>query len=385
MITLIIFILVLGLLVLVHELGHFLAARRFGVKVEEFGFGFPPRLAGVYRRADGKWRWIRGEKTVRENPSTIYSFNLIPLGGFVKIKGENGQDGDRDSFGAKKFWQRAVMLSAGVMMNIVLAAVIISIGLGVGLPQILDGVNPKAKVGWRQIQVVEVLPTSPAAAADVKIGDVIVNIDGREFKTFKEIQDFVGARQGRELTYSLKRGPETLDKKITPTLIKDTGRGGIGIGIAEVGLVRYPWYLAIAEGVKTTGAMLWLIISGLFGLLKQLLSGQNVSGEVAGPVGIATLTGQMVRLGWVYVAQFTAVLSLNLAVVNILPIPALDGGRLLFLAIAKLRRKPLRPEIEGLIHNIFFVLLLLLILFITVKDISKLGCLTCQLRQFFNL
>ena len=384
LLTIIIFFLVLGLLVLVHELGHFLSARRFGVKAEEFGFGFPPRIFGLYKQG-GRWRKVWGDKKISDAPGTIYSFNWIPLGGFVRIKGENGDAKDSDSFSGRKIWQRAVMLSAGVIMNIVLAAVIIIIGLMVGLPQILENLPNNVQVSSRQIQIMDVMPDSPAAAADFKVGDVIVDINKQTFSRYADIQTFVDKHNGQPLTYTIKRGQDLINKQVTPVTIKATGKGGIGIGIAEIGLVRYPWYLAIWEGIKNTGLLLWAIIMGFIGLLVRVFSGQNVSAEVAGPVGIATLTGQMVAMGWVYVLQFTAILSLNLAVINVLPIPALDGGRLLFLAIEKIRRKPVKQEIEAMVHNLFFVILLLLILLITFKDVAKLGCLTCQLRQLLNL
>ncbi len=384
LLTVIVFFLVLGLLVLAHELGHFLSARRFGVKAEEFGFGFPPRIFGLYKK-DGKWRKVWGDKKISDAPGTIYSFNWIPLGGFVKIKGENGETKEADSFTAKSIWRRAVMLSAGVIMNIALAAFIIIIGLMIGLPQMLQDLPAGVKVKSSMIQIVDVVPDSPAAKADFKVGDILLNIDKQTFSRYAQVQDFVNEHNGQELSYTIKRGQDLINKQVTPITMASTGKGGIGIGIAEVGIVRYPWYLAIVEGLKSTGLLLWAIILGFVGLLGRIFSGQNVSAEVAGPVGIATLTGQMVAMGWVYVLQFTAILSLNLAVINILPIPALDGGRLVFLLIEKIRGKPVRQEIEALIHNIFFILLLLLIFLITFKDVAKLGCLSCQLKQIFHL
>lgn len=386
--TIIIFILVLGLLVLVHEAGHFFAARRFGVKAEEFGFGFPPRMFGFYKKTSGKWKLVWGDKTVDPSdvPGTIYSLNWIPLGGFVKIKGENGDTKDKDSFASKPAWQRSIMLVAGVVMNIVLAWFIITIGLMLGLPQVLDNLPTDAKVTGHQIQIVDVIANSPASTADFKIGDFIEDINKQPFNTYKEVQDFVDKNNGKVLTYTIKRGQTIIDKQVTPTTMKETGRGGIGIGIAEIGLVRYPFFTAIAKGFTTTFGLFWMIVMGLLGLLARLFSGHNVSAEVAGPVGIATMTGQMVDMGWVYLMQFIALLSLNLAVINILPIPALDGGRLIFLVIEKLRGgKPVKQSTEAMIHNIFFVLLLALILFVTYKDIAKLGCLTCRLGSWLKL
>lgn len=386
--TIIIFILVLGLLVLVHEAGHFLAARRFGVKAEEFGFGFPPRMFGFYKKTNGKWKLVWGDKTINPSdvPGTIYSLNWIPLGGFVKIKGENGETTEKDSFASKPAWQRSIMLVAGVVMNIALAWVIITIGLMFGLPQVLDNLPKDAKITGRQIQIVDVIADSPALKAEFKVGDFIEDINDQKFNTYKEVQDFVADHNGQALTYTIKRGQTMIDKQVTPVTMKETNRGGIGIGIAEIGLVRYPFFTAIAKGFMTTFSLFWMIVVGLFGLLARLFTGHNVSAEVAGPVGIATMTGQMVDMGWVYLMQFVALLSLNLAVINILPIPALDGGRLVFLGIEKLRRgKQVKQTTEAMIHNIFFILLLLLILFITYKDVAKLGCLTCKLGSWLKL
>lgn len=387
LLTIIIFLLVLGLLVLVHEAGHFFASRRFGVKAEEFGFGFPPRMFGFYKKVNGKWKLVWGDKTVDPSdvPGTVYSLNWIPLGGFVKIKGENGETKEKDSFASKPAWQRAIMLSAGVIMNIILAWLIITIGLMLGLPQVLDNLPKDAKITGHQIQVVDVIAESPASKADFKIGDFIEDINDQKFTTYKEVQDFVDKNNGQVLTYTIKRGQTMIDKQVTPTTMKETNRGGIGIGIAEIGLVRYPFFTAIAKGFTTTFGLLWMIVVGLFSLLARMFTGHNVSAEVSGPVGIATLTGQMVDMGWVYLMQFVALLSLNLAVINILPIPALDGGRLVFLLIEKVRGKPVKQTTEAMIHNIFFILLLALIIFVTYKDVLKLGCLTCRLGSWLKL
>ena len=385
--TIIIFILVLGLLVLVHEAGHFFASRRFGVKAEEFGFGFPPRMFGLYKKVNGKWKFVWGDKTVNPSdvPGTIYSLNWIPLGGFVKIKGENGEIKDQDSFATKPAWQRAIMLSAGVIMNVILAWLIITIGLMLGLPQVLDNLPKDAKITGHQIQIVNVIAESPASKADFKIGDFIEDINDQKFSAYTEVQDFVDKNNGQVLTYTIKRGQTIIDKQVTPITMKETNRGGIGIGIAEIGLVRYPFFTAIAKGFTTTFGLLWMIVVGFFSLLARMFTGHNVSAEVSGPVGIATLTGQMVDMGWVYLMQFVALLSLNLAVINILPIPALDGGRLVFLLIEKVRGKPVKQTTEAMIHNIFFILLLALIIFVTYKDVLKLGCLTCRLGSWLKL
>ncbi|MCX6792829.1 MAG: RIP metalloprotease RseP [Candidatus Falkowbacteria bacterium] len=373
--TIIIFLVLLSILVLAHEWGHFFTARRFGVGAEEFGLGFPPRLFGWYRNMEGKGVFFWGNKEVTDAKNTVYSFNLIPIGGFVKIKGENGEDKtDSSSFGNKAIWKRAVILSAGVFMNIVLAAVIITICLSFGLPQALDeGALPKgAIIRDRQIQIMQVVAKSPAEQASLRAGDAIVSINSQTFSSYSEVQAFVADKAGKPLDYVIQRGNEKINKTITPQILSETKKAGIGISIAETGVVRYPWYIAIIEGVKLTGLLLWAIIVGLASLIAQLFSGKSVAAQVTGPIGIATLTGQMAQLGFAYLAQFAALLSLNLAVINFVPFPALDGGRVLFLIIEKIKGSPVKQKTEAIIHNLGFFLLIALIILVTYKDIIKL-------------
>lgn len=381
LLTIITFIIVLSVLVFVHELGHFMMARKFGVKAEEFGFGFPPRLFGIYKNSQGRWKIIRGGKEAPDCPGTVYSINWLPLGGFVKIKGENGlpaQAGEgqaeADSFAGRPIWQRAFILAAGVAMNIILAMILITAGFMAGLPQALDGqLDPRAYVKDRKIQIVQVVKNTPAEKAGLQIGDTILSIDNNNFLNYQDLQSYVAANIGRELSYKIKRGPDLTEKKITPALIEETGRGGIGVAISETGLVSYSWYLAAWEGVKTTLILTWSIILAFYDLIKDLILGRGVTPDLSGPVGIATLTGQVARLGFIYLLQFTALLSINLAVINFFPFPALDGGRILFLIIEKIKRSPVKRELEGAIHNIGFALLMILILLVTLRDVSRFG------------
>ncbi|MFA4941913.1 MAG: RIP metalloprotease RseP [Patescibacteria group bacterium] len=424
--TIITFIIVFSLLIFVHELGHFWTARKFGVKAEEFGFGFPPRIFGVQilkgkklekisetekisleisesQTSNGgeilkevvldekkeidkmvffkKFRFVQGSKEPEVKPGeeemqagTIYSLNWIPLGGFVKIKGENGEnENDNDSFASRKIWQRAIMLSAGVAMNILLAAVLISFGLMIGLPQTLDDLTPQARIYDKKIQVAEVMADSPAAKAGLAVGDTIISIDKQDFANEEELQNFVAGKVGEELNYEIKRGQDNIDIKIAPEIREETGRGGVGIAIAVTGLVKYPWYLAIWEGVKTTAILTWAILVAFYELFKNLIIGHGLSADIAGPVGIAALTGQVAQMGFIYVLQFTVLLSINLAIINFLPIPALDGGRILFLIIEKIKGSPVKREVEAMIHNIGFSLLMILVLVVTFKDVARFG------------
>lgn len=371
--TIITFIIILSVLVFVHELGHFMMARKFGVRAEEFGFGFPPRAFGMYKNNQGRRKIVWGAREVTDCPGTVYSLNWLPLGGFVKIKGEDGGErSEADSFAGRPVWQRAFMLAAGVVMNIILAAVLISAGYMIGLPQALDGqLDASARVSNKKIQIVEVMKNTPAAAAGLELGDVILSIDNKNFANYQELQNYVAANIGHKLSYKIERGRDLIGLEVAPELMKETGKGGIGVAISETGLVSYPWYLAIWQGTKTTLILTWSIIMAFYELIKGLIFGRGVAADLAGPVGIAALTGQVARLGFAYLLQFTALLSINLAVINFLPFPALDGGRVLFLIIEKIKRSPVKKEVEAAIHNIGFALLMLLVLLVTFRDVSR--------------
>ena len=370
MFTLIVFVLVLSVLVFVHEFGHFWSARKLGVKVEEFGFGFPPRAFGFYKKTDGKWRTVKGNEEVLDAADTIYSINWLPLGGFCKIKGEDGTDKAQDSFGAKPIWKRITIISAGVIMNIVLAAVIFSIGYMVGLPQGVDTADKNAIVSEKKIVIVQTMPDTPATKAGLKDGDEIVSIDGKTFANDADLRAYTGSLPGKEVVYNIKRGEEQA-KDYYVTLNDKSGKGEAGIMIVNAGLVRYPWYLAIWKGVVTSIVTLWLIIAAFGEIIKNLVMGHGMTTEVVGPVGIASMTGQYARLGIVYLMQFTALLSLNLAVINFLPFPAMDGGRIIFLLIEKFKGSPVRRDWEATIHNLGFFFLIGLIILITVRDLAK--------------
>jgi len=358
--------------VFVHELGHFLTARFFGVKSEEFGMGLPPRIFGLQLSADKKWHLISGNREIQPGEPMVYSLNWIPVGGFVKIKGENGEAAqDEDSFGHKKIWQRTIILAAGVTMNVILCIMLLAGGFMVGMPQSADNIGGGQLVGPAKVQVIEVLDGYPAKNADIQVGDVIISIDGQVINSGTELQTFLALKENQSVIVKVDREGVILDKNIT--IVKKDNLVGLGVAIVDVGIVRYPWYLALVEGARATWAWLVAIIFAVGGLIGQMFGGAKVGLEFAGPVGIAVMTGQAAKLGWIYVLQFTALLSLNLAIINILPFPALDGGRILFLAIEKVRGKAVDSKLENFFHNIGFALLMLLILVITYSDVVKYG------------
>ncbi|MBT4722766.1 RIP metalloprotease RseP [Candidatus Falkowbacteria bacterium] len=366
LITIIAFILILSVLVFAHELGHFWTAKKFGAKAEEFGFGFPPRLFG-WKKKDGKRRffWGNGEE---ESEDTIWSLNWIPIGGFVKIKGEDGESkADPESFASKKPWQRGIILSAGVAMNVLLCIVCLIIAFMLGAPQIIE--NDDQIVKDPKIQVMSVLDNSPADSAGVTMGDVIVSIDGQFFNNTSEVQAYMAEKGDQEVVVAIERLGEQLEYKITAELISETGNAGLGVGLVKTGIVSYPWYKSIWLGLKGTWNMFSQIIVAFATIIKNAFTGEEVGADIAGPVGIAVITGRVARMGISYILQFTALLSMNLAIINFLPLPALDGGRVLFLIIEKIRGRAVNQKVEQIVHTIGFVLLMLLIVVVTGKDI----------------
>ncbi len=374
MFTLLIFIAVLAVLVLSHEFGHFIAAKKSGMRVYEFGFGFPPRAFGWYRDPLTKKIKFVGSKFDRESapsPATIYSINWLPLGGFVQMKGENDANNtSSDSFAAQKVWKRAITLSAGVVMNILVAMVLLSIGYMMGLPQATNDMEDASSIKDRRTEIIQIIAGKPAAIAGLVNGDVIVSVGDINNPRLKELQKYVNDHQSEEIAVTIKRGEEVFTKNIKPAIYADTGKAGLGVGIAEIGTVQYPWYRAIYYGVTDTFWYLKEILLAFYTLISGLFAGAGTGEAVAGPVGIAMMTGRVARLGLAYLIQFTAMLSLNLAIFNILPLPALDGGRLLFLLIGKIKGTPVNPKWEQIIHSVGFSLLLLLVLVVTIKDLA---------------
>lgn len=354
--TILIFVGVLSLLVFVHEFGHFITAKRAGVRVEEFGFGFPPRLFGIKRGG------------------TIYSINWIPLGGFVKIKGEAGEDkNDPDSFAGKRLWVRSAIIGAGVFMNFILAAVLLSVGYGVGVPQVLDDVPAGVRVRDREVQVVSVLPGSPAEKAGLEVGDTIAELNGEHPAGYLEVQDRIRGLVGTPVRLVVSREGKGMELVATPEVLAATGKPGIGVGLIETGIVSYPWYLSPVKGVETTVFFAKEVFVSFGNLIRNLIFERQADIDISGPVGIAVLTGQVARLGFIYLLQFTALLSVNLAIINIFPFPALDGGRILFLLIEKVRGRPIAAKVEGIIHQIGFALLLALVAVVTYRDLLRFG------------
>lgn len=356
--SLLIFIFVLALVVLVHEWGHFFAARKFGIRVDEFGFGFPPKLLA------------------RRFGETLYTLNLFPLGGFVKIFGETGEDAENpESFVSRPVWQRAIVIAGGVFMNFVLAWALFSLGHVIGIPAVADGDPAVQNV---RVTITNVLADSPASEAKLAFGSSIQSIrrgaDELSPKTSSELIDFVNKYKGDELTLTVQPGS---DPDVIQNIVirgrKDppSGQGSLGIALADIGTYRSSWYVAPWEGLKTLWHSIRATGGALTSVFRSAVSEGSIPEGVSGPLGLFALTGQTQRLGISYFIQFIALLSVNLGFLNIIPFPALDGGRLLFLLIEKIRGKAMHFQYEKVAHTAGFLLLLMLIIAISYRDIQR--------------
>lgn len=357
LVTFIVFFAIIALLVLVHELGHFLAARRHGVKVEEFGFGFPPRLFGIKK----------GE--------TLYSFNLLPFGGFVKIFGEDSSfSNDPRSFASRSIGQRVSILAAGVFFNLILAFLLFSVVIGIGMP--VDANDPLlgARVRDPRITIVDVIPGSVAKQAGLEIGDALVELrasgDILRPTAIRDIQDFIKTHQAETVDIEVLRDDRALAFSVLLPGAEEPGRGILGIAMANIGILQEPWYRALWSGLEMTIATFAGTIRGLTTLVAMLLSGDSVKGLISGPVGIFSIVGSSIHFGTSFLIVLVAILSVNLALINLIPFPALDGGRLLFLAIEGVRGRAINQKVSNFAHALGFAILILLMIVITYYDVK---------------
>jgi regulator of sigma E protease len=362
--SIVIFIVILLVLVLVHEAGHFFTAKRFGIRVDEFGFGFPPKL----------FSFKKGE--------TEYSFNLLPIGGFVKIFGENpdeentnGPDASR-SFVHKPKWQQALVLFAGIFANFLLAWFLFSIGFMSGLPTSVGSEPAPYKLQDVNLVIVSVLPKSPAENAGLKIGDKIINIQsGENFTTSlspESIKSFVVESGGKEIDIGYIRGknPEVNIAKINPK--ENSGEFTIGISMDEIGTAKLPFFTALWEGMRLNWFMTKNTVVGLYTLILNGLRGNGSFSSVTGPIGMVGIVGDAYQFGFVYLLSFTALISVNLAIINLLPFPALDGGRLFFLLIEKIKGSRINPKFTNTANMIGFGILIIFMLVVTYHDVLNL-------------
>ena len=364
--SVLIFLGILFVLVLVHELGHFVVAKWTGMRVDEFGIGFPPKLFGIKR----------GE--------TEYTFNLFPIGGFVKIAGEDGViegtdravSTDTRFFTSKSKWAQAGVLLAGVTMNVLLAWLLFTIAFSVGVRSAVSEADASDQA---MLTITSVIPDGPAADAGIPAGSVITgastDTDSLSALTPSAFSDFIATHKGAELTiaYQTAAGEQTV--LVTPEtgLITDNGdRAAIGVALAQVDIVRRPIGQAILDAGMHTVLSIKEITLGIGRLAYQSVRGSADFSQVAGPVGIVGLVGEASAYGLTTLLTFTAFISLNLAVINILPFPALDGGRLLFVGIEAIKGSPINPRYAALLNTAGFLLLILLMVLVTWNDIARL-------------
>lgn len=358
--NILVFLVVLTVLVLIHEFGHFFVAKFFKIKVEEFGFGLPPRAIG---------------KKIGE---TVYSLNWLPIGGFVKLYGEdsagsgqlkiknqisNIKNKDR-AFFAKPWWQKALVIVAGVFMNFLLSVVILS-----SLSAIVGSYIPKDEV-----LVQNVIKDSPAERAGIKSGDLIVSVDTINIARTQQLIDFTKKHLGEKLTLKVRSGGVEKTIELTPRKNYPANQGPMGVVLSQSFEVKkYSWFEAPWIGFKETINQLTSYLKAVGTLISQIFStGQVPEYSFVGPVGIAQLTERYVSLGLVNILFFVSLLSLNLAILNVLPIPGLDGGRLFFILVGAIIGKPVHPKFESYAHTVGIALLYFLLLAITFHDITRL-------------
>lgn len=406
---------VFGVCVLVHEFGHFITAKWAGIRVEEFGIGFPPRLVGFRKRDSGGWEviWFSGrhnpedsyvvqkqqlytnagsavnalpdamagenisyqpQSETRSSEHTIYSINFLPIGGFVRMPGENGDINDPEgnydpqSFAAKSAGKRIIVLVAGVTMNVILAMVLFTIAYGLGEPTF------PATIG-------KVVPKSPAAVAGLRPGDTIVSVNGHPVQLFTDVQNIVNkaiADNNQHSTVPIMLEirhagePQTVSTTVDVRVHPPQGQGPMGVE-EKIVFVSSPLWQAPFKGIQHT----FTVTGDFINQIAQMIAGA-VKPQLSGPVGIVKITGEVASsvpdLGWWPILSLTAILSLNLAIINILPFPALDGGRILLILIELLRGgKRLKPEREGIINFVGMAILLTLMVIITVNDVIHWG------------
>jgi regulator of sigma E protease len=355
---LLVFFSLIGLITL-HELGHFLFARKFGVKVEEFGMFLPPRI----------WGKKFGE--------TLYSINWIPAGAFVKLQGEDSADkSDPRSFGSKPIWQRMIIIAAGVISFWIISVVILS---GVYMSGAIEAVDDDDPAAGAKVQIVSVSQNSPARVAGLQMGDVIETIgtegqDAVQIDKVAQVQEIANANGGKQLTLGIKRGGQSLELALSPRQNPPDGQGAMGIALMRAAQKSYVWWQAIGNGFVATWNMTVSVFDGWGQIIDRLAKNQGMppGAQMVGPVGIMEMMAKQAELGLSYYLQFVAMISVYLAVFNALPIPALDGGRLMFLVLEAIRRKPVSEKIEQNLTMIFFGVLMLFAIVVTVQDVIRL-------------
>ena len=329
--TLIPSIIVFGMLVFFHELGHFTVAKLSGIKVHEFSLGFGPSVFKI------------------KPTETEYSVRILPFGGYVKMEGEDAASGDPRAFNNKSAWTRLGVILAGPLMNFVLAILLIAI------------ISFSAGIATTKVSVI---PGEPASVAGIEDEDIIYSIDNIKVATWDEVVEHISKKPGEYLDIKVKRGNDYLTYKVLTATEAETKRGVIGI---KSTIIRPSPVESIKAGFEKTFWISKMILDGL----RQIFLGR-AKAEVVGPLGMVNIVGEAAKIGVINLLYIAAIISINLGLFNLFPIPALDGGRAIFLIIELLRGKPVEPEREGMIHFIGFALLMVLMVLVLFKDIRDL-------------
>jgi regulator of sigma E protease len=340
------FFLVLSILVLVHEFGHFIVAKKNGIWVEEFGFGLPPRVFG------------------KKIGDTIYSVNLLPFGGFVRLHGEMTDDGvtkPKMAFLGKSLWVKTAVIISGVVMNFLLAIFAFSI------VYFFTGIPRETK----EVKIISVAPDSPALNAKLIVGDVIKKVDGKEVTNVSGFVAEIEDKKGKKVTLELQ------DRKVvvTPRVSPPEGQGPLGVSLSTIEIyyppiIQRPFY-GVYYGFKDSIFWSKNVVKGFASIFTDLYNG-HAPKDISGPVGVFAVTTEAAKTGILSLINLVGIISVNLAILNIIPFPALDGGRLLFIIIEAIFGKKVAPKIESVIHSIGMFILLALILLITIGDVKRL-------------
>ncbi len=359
--SILLFILILLVLVLVHEAGHFVVAKLAKIRVDEFAFGFPPRL----------FSFKKGE--------TTYAFNLLPLGGYVKIYGEDANEVKPEdkarSFSAQPRLVQAAVIVAGVVMNIVLAWVLISATLAIGILAPVDN-DEGFPVQNARMMISEVSAKGPADISGIAGGDYLISLtDGADsvLATSPEVVSaFIGPREAKPITVTYEHQGKEMKATMLPVSGISQKGAAIGIFMDMVGILKLPIDQALYHGVIKTWQYTKMTAIGIWAFLSQAIVGNGNFDDVTGPVGIVKAVGAASSVGFANVLLFTALISINLAIINIIPFPALDGGRLLFITIEGILRRSIPTRVANYVNFGGFALLMLLMLLVTYHDVVKL-------------
>lgn len=338
------------ILLILHELGHFIAAKFFKVKVEEFGIFLPPP---IFKKRMGE---------------TNFSLNLLPLGAFVKLYGEEEEKKEEGSFSALSFSKKALIVLGGVLSFWILATFLFFILLQIGMLGVIDDdyFAPQAKV-----IIVGVSPNSPAEFAGLKAEDQILKVQEKEVSKVSEVREIVNSNLGKEISLTIQRGDEILKISLIPREFPPPNEGPMGVNLARIAKIKYSFPKSFFQAPLLTIEKTKTILFSYFEIFKKLIKKEKIEASFSGPVGVFFLLAQYSQRGISYFLNLLAILAIYLAIFNLLPIPGLDGGKLLFLLIEKFQKRPINKEFEQKLTFSFLVFLILISIIITRYDIKK--------------